>query len=421
MHFPQQLRILATLNELRHQASLISFQNATWKRRWSLRTCLSSASASGLDAPPLGGKYYVTVYASHAMARRDVREAHNGLYSLSLLQTAFERSPLLSSVQRQGCLRRGGAEVLSISSTAAEPDHTSLGLAQVSSFLVSDASNHASELAVRRAAPPTATLHDVRVAWPDLRASQSACDVQAAQTWHLRVALAADAEADEVFFEIDASLENSVLQLGESARGFACCGTYRYYAFPALSEREAAMVRFNLTTGAMKTIYWKYGSCPVEEQDVDPEQAVCSGWCVLQWLRLYSGNLGRAENAYSGVLRVPLGSGEEPDKRRGGMWYLGLQALEGAAEYTIDTASYEPTVHTKTGCSRLDRYCPSTNAWGSQPPSYPEGYEHLTLSSAAERSGRRAGHRVTSWVAPALSTVVVLCAVRRGLWHRTGG
>jgi hypothetical protein len=28
------------------------------------------------------------------------------------------------------------------------------------------------------------------------------------------------------------------------------------------------------------------------------EQAVCLGWCVLQWLRLYSGNLGRAENAY---------------------------------------------------------------------------------------------------------------------------
>ena len=25
----------------------------------------------------------------------------------------------------------------------------------------------------------------------------------------------------------------------------------------ALSEKEAAMVRFNLTSGAMKTIYWK--------------------------------------------------------------------------------------------------------------------------------------------------------------------
>ena len=48
--------------------------------------CLSSASASGLDAPALGGKYYVTVYSSHAMARRDARDGHNGLYSLSLLQ-----------------------------------------------------------------------------------------------------------------------------------------------------------------------------------------------------------------------------------------------------------------------------------------------------------------------------------------------
>ena len=250
MHFPEQLRILATLNGLRQQAAGISFTNATWRRRWSLRTCLSSASATGLDAPPLGGRYFVTVYASHAMARRDVRDAHNGLYSLSLLQTSFERSPLLSGVQRQGCLRRGGAEVLSLSSTAAQPNLTSLGLAQVNSFLVSDASNHASELAVRRAAPPTATQHDLRVPWPDLRASQSACDVQAAQTWHMRVALAADAEAAEIFFEIDASLEDSVLQLGDSARGFACCGAYRYYAFPSLSEREAAMVCLDLTKAA---------------------------------------------------------------------------------------------------------------------------------------------------------------------------
>ena len=77
--------------------------------------------------------------------------------------------------------------------------------AQVSSFLLSDASNHASSLSVRRAAPPTATEHDLRVAWPDLRASQSACDVLAAQTWHLRVALAADADAAEVYLEIEAS------------------------------------------------------------------------------------------------------------------------------------------------------------------------------------------------------------------------
>ena len=137
--------------------------------------------------------------------------------------------------------------------------------------------------------------------------------------------------------------------------------------------------------------------------------------CVLQWLRLYSGNLGRAENAYSGVLRVPLGSGEEPDKRRGGMWYLGLQALEGAAEYTIDTASYEPTIHTKQGCSRLDRYCPSTSPWGSLPPSY-AAYEHLELTSSAARRG---GHRASSWAAPAL---LLLCTVSlRGPWHRTSG
>ena len=57
--------------------------------------------------------------------------------------------------------------MLEISSTRAQPNHTSLGLAQVSSFLVSDPSNHASELSVRRALPPTATQHDVRVTGPE--------------------------------------------------------------------------------------------------------------------------------------------------------------------------------------------------------------------------------------------------------------
>ena len=45
-----------------------------------------------------------------------------------------------------------------------------------------------------------------------------------------------------------------MLQLGDSARGFACCGTYRYYAFPALSDREAAMVTLTLTRRALRRV-----------------------------------------------------------------------------------------------------------------------------------------------------------------------
>jgi len=316
---------------------------------------------------------------------------------------AFQRGPLASGVPRRGCLRRGGAEVFSLASSPAAPQHTALGLAKVSGFLVSDASNHASELSVRRSGPPTATAYDIRVQWPDLRASQSSCDVQQPQTWHMRVGLDADATAAEIFFEIDAALEDSVLHLGDAAQGFACCGSYRYYAFPGLTETEAAMVRFNLTAGAIKTVYWKYGSCPVEEQDVSG--AFCTGWCVLQWMRLYSGNLGNADYLYNGVLRVPYGSGEEPDKRRAGLWYLGLQALDGGAEYTIETASTAPVIHIKEGeyvstggCTRLDRYCPS---------------KYETDLDVASSAGRRGGHGAM-WVAPAsLLSLLLLLQCRR--------
>jgi len=375
MHYPTQLEILDTLASLHREAAQVSFGNSTWLRSWSVRSCLSSATASGLNGPPLDGVYYATVYASHAMARKDGHDRDSGGFSLSIVQQSFDRGPLTSDAPRQGCLRRGAAETFSLSSTAAEPERTSLGLARVGSFYVDDDANHASSLAVRRGVPPTATSYDVRVEWPELRASQSACDVTAAQTWHMRVGLDAGAEVDEVFFEVTATLEDAVLELGEKASGFACCGAYRYYAFPSLSEAEAALARFNVTAGEMKAIYWKYDSCPVEEQDVAGE--VCTGWCILQWLRRFSGNLGRAEYVYEGTLRVPFGEGEEPDKRRAGTWYLGLQALDGAAEYTIETESISPEIHVKTGCSRLDRYC----HWRES--------EDRALPSAAPRSGRR--------------------------------
>ena len=114
MHYPAQLQILATLGGLRRQAEKLAFENATWRRSWTLRTCLSSATADGLDGEQLGGPYYVTVYASHAMARKDRHYAHNGLFALTLLQTSFSRAPLASGVSRRGCLRRGGAEVFAL-------------------------------------------------------------------------------------------------------------------------------------------------------------------------------------------------------------------------------------------------------------------------------------------------------------------
>ena len=59
---------------------------------------------------------------------------------------------------------------------------------------------------------------------------------------------------------------------------------------------------------------------------------VCQNWCVLDWYRLYSTNRATPRYRSASTLKVPYGLGEEPDKRRGGTWYLGVQALDEPAE-----------------------------------------------------------------------------------------
>lgn len=103
---------------------------------------------------------------------------------------------------------------------------------------------------------------------------------------------------------------------------------------------------------------------------------MCSGWCVLKWFRRFSVSTSAPQYLRSAYLRVPLGSGDSPDKRRGGTWYLGIQALDEPAEYTLTTSFDMPTPVERKACSRLDRYC-STK------------FEDFALSSSApmKRSG----------------------------------
>ena len=105
----------------------------------------------------------------------------------------------------------------------------------------------------------------------------------------------------------------------------------------------------------MKALYWRYDSCPQEEEHV--VDGVCTGWCVLEWYRLFSGNLGKPKYRTNSILPVPFGIGEEPDKRRGGTWYLGVQALDELATYSLTTGYRAPEQSHAGGCDRLDRYC----------------------------------------------------------------
>lgn len=184
LHYPTQLAIRAEIAALQERAQSLAEENATWRRRWPMRLCTSAADA---------GSYYLSVYADVAMDPT----AHSGLLQIRLTRVAFDRSPLSSSVPRRGCLRRGDSELFELRSSAAAPQLTSLGIAQVVPYYVDTPDNHLSSLTVRRGAPPTADSFDARVQYPELRVSMSACDVTTPQRWFLSLALDGSAAPSE--------------------------------------------------------------------------------------------------------------------------------------------------------------------------------------------------------------------------------
>ena len=363
MHYPTQLAIRARIDAYQSALARLERTNATWRRRWPLRMCTGPAEA---------GTYTLTVYADMGMDAR----SHAGSFLLNLTTMRFDRSPLMDRTPRAGCLRRGGSEGFVLYTRPAFPEHTSIGMAQVARYYVTDDDNQISSLSVRREAPPTASQYDARVSYPSpLRVAMSACDAQASQAWHFSVELAADSRASEVFFELAVELEDATRELGESLSGMACCGQYKYYAFPGVASSAAPRVDFNLTAGRLKAVYWRYASCPVEELHV--RDGRCRGWCVVDWYRIFSGNLGKAKFYYDGALQVPYGMGEAPDKRRSGTWYLGIQALENEeAEYALTTSWRQPVQAHDAGCDRLDWYC-----------HMPNRFKDVFTSAAAPRRG----------------------------------
>ena len=391
MHYPSQLKIMAQLDQLHATADSLSFTNAVWKRSWPVRMCTSPLEA---------GRYYLSVYASHGMDP----SRHSGHFTVKYVNQRFMRGPVVDRQPRRGCLQRGGSERLSLSTPASNPELTSLGLAEVRPYFVTEASanNLVSTMTVRRGAAPTATDFDIQVQQPHLRAAMSACDVSLAQTWHFALSLAPDSAATEVFFELDARLEDATRSLGDALDGFACCGQYKYYAFEGLDERLAPLADFELTSGHIKALYWRYDTCPVEEEHV--ADGKCIGWCELDWYRIFSLNLGRTKYLERSTLAVPYGMGEEPDKRRGGRWYLGIQALDEPATYTLSTSFRAPGLSRQgaAACSRLDRYCP-------------QKFDASGLNSAAprRRGGGEAWASVLLALVPALAAgLLALCTYR---------
>ena len=378
LHYPTQLQIRARIAAKQAVATMLNKANADWRRRWLMRMCTSPAEA---------GTYYLTIWGNPAM---DL-QAHSGTFLVRMHNQHFDRSPLADGIGRRGCLKRGGSESYVLMSLP-RSERSSLALAEVTSYRVNAPTNFPTAFTLRRGAAPTATVFDAKVVYPEpMRIAMSACNVNEAQAWHLRVSLDPMVSTTEIYFTLTATLEDATHALGDSLSGFVCCNQYKYYAFTSVHERVAPSVAMNVTSGRLKAIYWRYDSCPVEPRHV--VSGSCIGWCIVDWYRIFSSNIGTPRFKSSSTLTVPYGMGELPDKRRGGRWYLGIQALEGPATFTAITTYKEPPpivgqnglplhpvsggIYGASGCSRLDPYCP--------PEDPADRYRDLGTSSARRR------------------------------------
>ena len=121
--------------------------------------------------------------------------------------------------------------------------------------------------------------------------------------------------------------------------------------------------------------------------------------CVVDFYRLFSTNLGVSKYLTSSSLRIPYGWGEEPDKRRGGRWYLGIQALEEPAEYAFVTSHQAPEAVVNERCSRFDPFC-----------AYADRYRDVEMSAASRPRRAESAVVLYSALLCSLTTALVVRA-----------
>ena len=204
---------------------------------------------------------------------------------------------------------------------------------------------------------------------------------------------------------------------GRLGAGFACCGAFKYHLVAGVPDHKALRVALNVTSGAVRALYLKQGTCPRYPDDVDGD--TCIGSCVLTWYTIYEQFDGRAISQQSGVASVPMGFGGDPDLRQSGDWYVAVQALSGEeAEYTLTATLVEPPP--EDGVYRCDRWegpCPAPY-WRAA--DRPAGVGVLEVSAAPSHSPRGVARTLTALVAPVL---VAVAMVEGGAGHglRRGG
>lgn len=188
------------------------------------------------------------------------------------------------------------------------------------------------------------------------------------------------------------SLSEQVTESSAGGRGYVCCGAMRLFRLPPISSAQALHVDVNVTAGRLQATLVKWGSCPSFSEDIDFLQGECTSFCHMEWITTSGAYSGTLYSDRISRLVVPHGHGDEPDKRRGGRWYLGVQAMPGeAAQFNLIAMAKVPVyVPASQRCSRTSFACAADSArqaWNqSGPPAPPPSKFAIKHAQAVARS-----------------------------------
>lgn len=346
----------------------------------------SSQGKVGPEGVPLG-------YVSSALERTGY-----GAYRLRVHHIAYLGGEISHNETRGACLSYGQWRTYFID-TSGEAD----AAVEVTFTAPFSATYMRADIDVSRA---PALAYDVASEPGNMVVSATPCDVTRPTRWHIAIRLGDETSASAsqlvpAEFEMYVRLRSASVDVGGSVmpyedggRGFVCCGATRYFRLASIREAESVVANLNVTSGRVRAILTKWGSCPTET-DVDALRGECTGFCAMEWLTTRGAYSGTYYNSPQARLVVPHGHGDRPDKRRGGAWYVGVQAMAGeTATFRLDALTQVPLyVPPSRRCDRTTFACALDSArihsWNSSgPPAPPPSLAALAYIRAEASSAR---------------------------------
>jgi len=141
-------------------------------------------------------------------------------------------------------------------------------------------------------------------------------------------------------------------------------------------------------------------------EEVDRLRGQCNGFCAVGWLTTSGTYSGTDYSLNTTILTVPHGHGAAPDKRRGGAWYVGVQALAGeSAEFELSASLYMPQAGGGDACTRYTAACAADSSRGAYLGGAP-----ATPPALVEEDNSMAATMVRRGV-PAVAALVGLCLI----------